>query len=62
MVSLLDANEVANRLAKRHMGRRSAAVASGDDEDGVEESGAGGDEVSNWYNQARKVHEIEDED
>jgi hypothetical protein len=62
LVSLLDANEVANRLAKRHMGRKSATVTLADDEDTEEKSDDGGDEVSKWYSNARRVYRIEDDD
>jgi hypothetical protein len=55
LVSLLDANEVAKRLAGRHTGRRILSV--GDDEASDVESDAGGsdefmDEVRIWYSSA----------
>jgi hypothetical protein len=54
-VSLLDANEVANRLAKRHMERRSAQVAFPKEEDDDEEEARGQvDEVRDWYQLAVK--------
>jgi hypothetical protein len=55
LVSLLDANEVANRLAKRHMERRSAQVAFPKEEDDDEEEARGQvDEVRDWYQLAVK--------
>ncbi|KAF1964680.1 ankyrin [Bimuria novae-zelandiae CBS 107.79] len=60
LVSLLDANEVANRLAKWHMGRRSVEVVLKDDEGEAEEVQREPVEVSDWYMRAVKGNGKED--
>lgn len=52
LVSLLDANEVANRLAKRHMGRRAAQTVANEEGDEVDEVQREVDEVRDWYRRA----------
>ncbi|KAJ4358642.1 uncharacterized protein N0V89_003226 [Didymosphaeria variabile] len=54
LVSLLDANEVANRLAKRHMGRRNVQTLTSNDEEEEEEVAREVDEVRDWYRMAVK--------
>ncbi|KAJ4286829.1 hypothetical protein N0V90_013081 [Kalmusia sp. IMI 367209] len=49
LVSLLDANEVANRLAKRHMDRRGAHVAKEEDDEEDVDMEENVDEVRDWY-------------
>ena len=62
LVSLLDANEVAKRLAKRHMARRFKKDSLGEDdgEEEKEQMSSEKDEVRNWYHMATKGNGIEE--
>lgn len=54
LVSLLDANEVANRLAKRQMGRQAMQAIRTDEDEEADEAHLEADEVRDWYCMAKK--------